>query len=512
MNLYLISSVVFLLLSLAGLYLLFNKSGQAGWKVLIPFYNFYIWLKIIKKPWWWYIFLLTPFINVFVIMLMIVELLKCFNKHGLLEQAVGVIFPYFYLPYLGLNKDAVYVHPDNRPLVKKSAGREWLDAIIFAVIAATIIRTFLIEAYTIPTSSMEKSLLVGDFLFVSKVTYGPKIPQTPIAFPFAHHTLPLTKTTKSYVEWIKLPFYRFPGFKSIKNNDVVVFNYPSGDTVVLERQNEDYYQIVRDAEREMKAYFGDQFAEGSGRDAVWKEYHVTARPPDKRENYIKRCVGIPGDEIRIVDRQLFVNGKKAENPANMQYNYDVYTDGTALNPKSLEKLKISEGGQIEAGLYVFPLSEDKAKQLATWSNVRKVEVRNRPEGIVNLAIFPHDTAHYKWNEDNFGPLIIPRAGSTVTLTAENIALYKRIIDVYEYNDLEIRDGKILINGKETNTYTFKQDYYWMMGDNRHNSADSRFWGFVPSDHVVGSAVFVWLSLDKQHGNMPRWNKMFRVIR
>ncbi|MHC1707651.1 MAG: S26 family signal peptidase [Bacteroidales bacterium] len=514
MNMYAIITVLFFLLSLAGLYRLFEKAGEPGWKVLVPFYNFYIWLKIIKKPLWWYIFLITPFINVFVILLMVVELLKCYNKHGLVPQAVGVIFPFFYLPYLGWTPSVVYTHPDKWPPMKKSATREWADAIIFAVIAATIIRTFLIEAYTIPTSSMEKSLLVGDFLFVSKITYGPKIPQTPIAFPFTHHTLPLTKYTKSFVEWIKLPFYRFPGFKTIHNNDVVVFNYPSGDTVVLERQNEDYYQIIRDAEYELKSYFGDQYSPGAGRGAVWQKFHVTSRPPDKRENYIKRCVGIPGDNLQIIDRQLYINGKPAENPENMQFIYTIYTDGSALNPKSLEKLDISEGGQVDVGIYQFPLSEEKAKTMATWANVKKVEVQSRPAGQMNPVIFPHDTLNYKWNEDNFGPVIIPQAGATVNLTLQNIALYQRIIDVYEYNDFRIRDGKIYINGAEATAYTFKQDYYWMMGDNRHNSADSRFWGFVPADHVVGSAVFVWLSVDKNKSfaNKLRWHKMFRVIR
>ncbi len=514
MNLYLIFTLLFFVLTLAGLYRIFEKAGKKGWMILIPFYNFWIWLKIIKKPVWWFIFLLTPFINVFVILLMIVEILKCFNKHGLGDQALGVIFPFFYLPYLGWSPKAVYVHPDKQKPIKKSVSREWVDAIIFAVIAATIIRTFLIEAYTIPTSSMEKSLLVGDFLFVSKITYGPKIPQTPIAFPFAHHTLPLTKYTKSYLEWIRLPFYRFPGIKTIKNNDVVVFNYPSGDTVVLERQNEDYYQIVRDAETELSNYFGDQYVVGMGREAVWKNYHVTSRPPDKRENYIKRCIAIPGDEIKIIDRQVFVNGKPADNPKNMQFNYDLYTDGSALNPKALEKLDITEGGQMETGVYVFPLSLEKVQTMKTWANVKRIEVRNRPAGEINPVIFPHDTAHFHWNEDNFGPLVIPKAGTTVPLSMDNIALYKKIIDTYEYNTLKIEDGKIFINGKETKSYTFKQDYYWMMGDNRHNSADSRFWGFVPSDHIVGNAVFVWLSMGKNDNffDRLRWNKMFRIIR
>ncbi len=514
MSIYAILSILVFILSTAGLYRLFEKAGVNGWKVLIPFYNFYIWLQIIKKPIWWYIFLLIPFINVFVLMLMVVELLKCYGKFGLLEQAISVIFPFAYLPYLGWSPASVYLDPEKRPAFKKTFVREWADAIIFAVIAATIIRTFLVEAYTIPTSSMEKSLLVGDFLFVSKISYGPKIPNTPIAFPFAHHTLPLTQFTKSYVEWISLPYYRFPGLKKIHNNDVVVFNYPSGDTVVLERQNEDYYQIVRDAEVELKNYLGDQYKPGMGRDAVWHNYKVVARPPDKRENYIKRCVGISGDKVEVINRQLFINGKAADNPENMQYNYDIYTDGTPLNPKAIEKLDISEGGPVEgSNHYVFPLSLEKLNKIKTWANITKVEPRLRPKGDINQANFPHDPAHFAWNEDNYGPVTVPKTGATVKIDTSNIALYKKIIDVYENNDLKIENGKIFINGKESTTYTFKMDYFWMMGDNRHNSADSRFWGFVPQDHIVGEAVFVWLSLDKNKSmaSKIRWNKIFRMI-
>ena len=262
---------------------------------------------------------------------MLVELVKCFNKFSLGEQFLSVVFPFVYLPYLGFKSNEVYIDPDDRQKIKKSFAREWVDAIIFAVVAATIIRTFLLEAYTIPTSSMEKSLLVGDYLFVSKITYGPKAPNTPLSFPFVHHTLPGTEDIKSYVEWIKLPFYRFAGFKDVAHNDAVVFNYPAGDTVSTRFQsNVSYYTLVNEY----------------GRKRVWSDKRnfgdIVVRPVDKRENYVKRCIGLPGDTLSIVSRQVYLNGEKAINPENLQYQYHVTTNGSSLNPKILDKYDITE--------------------------------------------------------------------------------------------------------------------------------------------------------------------------
>lgn len=504
MNIYMILSVIFFLLSLAGLWGIFEKAGEKGWKALVPFYNLYVWLMIIKKPLWWFIFLLVPFINVFVILLMVVEVLKCFKKHGLLAQAVGVLVPFFYLPYLAFSKKEQYYDPSKQPPVIKSAVREWVDAIIFAVIAASIIRIFLIEAYTIPTSSMEKSLLVGDYLFVSKVSYGPKVPNTPIAFPFVHHTLPFTKSTKSYLEWINLPYYRFPGLSDIRNMDVVVFNYPDGDTLsTLLQSNESYYQLVR----------------RYGRDAVWnnKQYFgdIIARPVDKRENFIKRCIGIPGDTIQIIDRKVLINGKPEQNPGRVQYKYLLRTDGSPINQKNFLKLDITENIATDNnGTYELTLSEDAISKLRQFSNVKSIEPVIAPKGQWDEFLFPFDSI-YPWNIDNYGPIWIPKQGVTIALNMSNIVFYKRIIDVFEENDLKIENGKIFINGKETTQYTFKMDYYWMMGDNRHNSADSRYWGFVPYDHVVGKAVFVWLSLDPNHSLLDgkiRWGKLLRFVK
>lgn len=504
MNLYLVLFIVFFVLSMAGLWGIFNKSGEKGWKILIPFYNWYIWLKIVRKPMWWYIFLLVPFINVFVLLLMIVETCKCFKKYGLGQQALGVLFPFVYLPYLAFSDHETYTDPKKQTPPKKSATREWVDAIIFAVIAASIIRIFLIEAYTIPTSSMEKTLLVGDYLFVSKLSYGPKVPNTPLSFPFVHHTLPLTETVKSYVQWITLPYYRFPGLAKIKNMDVVVFNYPDGDTLSTKFQsNASYYQLVR------------QF----GRDNVWNDKlnfgEIITRPVDKRENFIKRCIGIPGDTIQIIDQKVYINGKPEHNFGKKQFKYLIKTNGDPINTKNLEKLDITENIATDnRGTYEMTLSENAVEKIRQFSNVIAIEPEIVPKGTRDPNLFPFDSA-YAWNVDNFGPLWVPKKGVTIPLDLKNICLYERIIRVFEGNDLILKEGKIFINGKETNHYTFTMDYFWMMGDNRHNSADSRYWGFVPEDHIVGKAVFVWLSLDPNKSLFDgkiRWRKLMRIVK
>jgi signal peptidase I len=484
-------------------YWVFNDAGVEGYKALIPFYNYYIWLQVIGKPWWWLILMLVPFINFFMIMLMLVQTAISYGKNDLGSQALAVLVPFVYIPYLGISEKEKYIKPENRVRVKKSQVREWTDAIIFAVVAASIIRIFMIEAYTIPTSSMEKSMLVGDFLFVSKLSYGPKLPNTPLAFPFVHHTMPLTKFTKSYVEWIKWPFYRFPGTTTIKHNDVVVFNYPDGDTVALKQQNQSYYGLVRQVGRER--VWNDKFNFGD----------IVARPVDKRENYIKRCIGLPGDSIQIKDEVVFINGKQVEIPNLSQFMYIVKTDGNPINRRILKQLDITEEVQMtESGDQVLTLTQESADKLKQLPNVKAVEKIIQPKGFWQPYIFPFDSS-YAWNVDNFGPLYIPKAGATVQLTLANLPLYERIINAYELNTLEVKNGKILINGKESTSYTFKLDYYWMMGDNRHNSADSRFWGFVPSDHIVGKAVFVWLSLDNNKtlfDGKIRWNKLFRTVK
>jgi len=483
-------------------YWIFSEAGVEGYKALIPFYNYYIWLKVIEKPWWWLLLMLVPFINMFMIMLMLVKTAVSYGKYKLGDQALSVLFPFVYIPYLGISDKEHYIKPENRVIHKKSQIREWTDAIIFAVVAASIIRIFMVEAYTIPTSSMEKSLLVGDFLFVSKMSYGPKLPNTPLAFPFVHHTMPLSQYTKSYVEWIKWPFYRFPGLTTIKHGDVVVFNYPDGDTVALKQQNQSYYGLVRQLGRER--VWNDKFNFGD----------IVARPVDKRENYIKRCIGLPGDTIQIIDEVVQINGKPLDFPELSQFIYQVKTDGNPINRRILGKLDVTEEVQMtESGDQVLTLTQESVASLKKMPNVISVDKIIQPKGYWQPYIFPFDSA-YAWNVDNFGPLYIPKAGATVKLTLANLPLYSRIINAYELNSLAVENGKIFINGKEATSYTFKLDYYWMMGDNRHNSADSRFWGFVPVDHIVGKAVFVWLSLDNNKSLLSgkiRWNKLFRSV-
>ncbi len=485
-------------------YQLFEKGGENGWKLLVPYYNLHVWLKFIeKRSIWWYIFLIIPFINVFVFMLMIVELLKCYGKFSLLDQAIAVIVPFIYLPYLSMQSELKLLPVEERK-IKKSVTREWVDAIIFAVIAASIIRIFIFEAYTIPTSSMEASLLRGDFLFVSKIAYGPRSPMTPIAFPFVHHTLPLTKDTKSFVEWIKLPYFRFPGFSEVKRNDAVVFNFPDGDTLSLKYQsNVSYYTLVRQFGREEVLNNPQQYG------------IITTRPLDKRENFIKRCIGMPGDQLEIIDKEVYIDEKKLKPEGTRQFIYQVITDGSTFNQRALERLGISdEKSSNGSGVYYMTLSEKQAEKIGKFGNVKSIELFLHPKGLADFNLFPYDTA-FKWNVDNYGPIHIPAEGETIEINSKNISLYKRIIDVFEDNELRIDGDKIFINGKESSTYTFKQNYYWMMGDNRHHSADSRYWGFVPEDHVVGKASFVWLSLDPSKSlfnGKIRWNKMFRFVK
>lgn len=496
--------IIFTILTISalyGLWLLFRKAGKQGWEAIIPFYREYVMAQLTARPTWWVILLLVPIVNIFIFYALYLDFLKSFGKRRFWETVVAVLLPFIFLPLWGRDAKVKYLGPSNteefhqKYPYKKSVAREWADAIIFATIAATLIRGFLIEAYMIPTGSMERSLLIGDFLFVSKLNYGPRIPMTPIAFPFAHHTMPITGG-KAYSEAVKLPYKRLPGFQQIERNDVVVFNFPAGDTVVLEDPNRTYADIVR--------YMGEE--------TVHSQYTVITRPIDKRENYIKRCVGMPGDIISMERAKLMINGKPAFMPPEMQMDYYVYTDESGLNLARMNDLRLETTPTNDPTIFHVFMTVDEAELVKSWGNIRDVEMIVLDKAAVTGDTYPHDP-HYNWNFDNFGPITIPAAEWTVTLDSLTVPLYIRAIRDYEGNTLEKKDDGYYINGEKATSYTFKQNYFWMMGDNRHNSLDSRAWGFVPEDHIVGKALFTWMSWDEKGTFLSkiRWNRIFKGI-
>jgi signal peptidase I len=405
---------------------------------------------------------------------------------------------------------------------KNSAFIEWLDALIFAVIAVTLINIFLFQNYRIPTPSMEKSLLVGDHLFVSKLAYGPRMPNTPLAFPFTQNTMPLTKG-QSWSNLVSWSYKRLAGCGKVKNNDPIVFNFPAGDTVVLEETSTSYYEIIRRTARDLEArdnYTGarskpDSYYVEQARKDIRGKYTIIYRPVDRRDNYVKRCIGIPGDTLSIKAGVLYINGKMVPDNQSQQTTYVVQTNGTTINPKAFERMNIyrSDQSMISGSAYLLPLTRINAETIARFSNVTEVSPVIAKVGEFAPHIFPYNPA-YAWNEDNYGPVWIPAKGATVQIDTANLCLFSRIIDVYEGNDLRVESGKIFINNVLSSSYTFKMNYYWMMGDNRHNSADSRYWGFVPEDHVVGKPKFIWLSLDKESKGIKkiRIGRMFMKVR
>jgi signal peptidase I len=373
----------------------------------------------------------------------------------------------------------VYTSPSSQNKKKdKSAFREWVDSIVFAVVAATLIRWLFMEAFTIPTPSMENSLLVGDFLFVSKLHYGTRTPKTPLQVPLTHQTIWGTDIP-SYLDWIQLPQYRLPGFSDVKSGDVVVFNYPP------ELQH----------------------------------------PTDLKTNYIKRCIGTPGDEIEVRNAQVYLNGKPMVNPPRMESEYFVSTTTAVNEDKVFRENGVSEftsytetyndtiPANDESG-YIVYTTADIAGKLKEYDFVRDIREVVAPKDISEPSLYPSSSL-FKWNRDNYGPITVPKEGVTVAMTPENVAFYGPVIKYYEGNEnVELTDNKVTVDGKAIDGYTFKQDYYFMMGDNRHNSADSRYWGFVPMDHIVGKAVFVWMSIDPNPtstANKIRWNRLFRTI-
>jgi signal peptidase I len=481
--------IVFLILYRAGItvgyWKLFEKAGEQGWKSLIPFYSEIIVMQLVGKPTWWLIYLLIPGLNIIVYFIILFELLRSFGKDGLMPQLLSIFAGLIYLPIIAFNKEVKYLGKASElPSRERGWLAEWGEAVAFAVITATLIRFLFMEAYVIPTPSMEKSLLVGDYLFVSKFHYGTRSPKTILQIPLTHQKVWGTNIP-SYVDWIQLPQFRLPGITQVKRNDVVVFNVPPKDL----NDNIDY-------------------------------------PVDLKTNYIKRAVAIAGDTLKIVDKKILINNKLQEDPELMQYSYLVSAKDR-INERYMKMFDISEYNLIgyvgDMPTYNMQLTKKTAEELRQLPFVTEVnqEVRNhfgsfmkRLEGQAEPSIFPGGK-YYPWNGDFYGPLVIPKKGMTISINDSTLAAYGDAIINYDFNkDARIAEGKLIINGEEVTEYSFKQDYYFMMGDNRHNSWDSRYWGFVPEDHIVGKGYFIWLSVDPNGTflNKIRWSRLFNMIR
>ena len=480
--------VFFLLVQIVhflGTWKLYESAGRKRWEAAIPVYNAIVLMKIIGRPTWWTVLLFIPIVNLIMFPVIWIETLRSFGKKSTLDTFLGIITFGFYIYYINYSKKLDYIadrslHPENKTA-------DTVSSLLFAVIVATLVHTYFIQPYTIPTSSLEKSLLIGDFLFVSKMNYGARVPMTTIALPMVHDSIPLTKR-KSYLNWPQLPYMRLPGFQTIDRTDIVVFNWPV-DTV---------YKFFDTSKR-----------------------HVL-KPVDKKSNYVKRCVGIPGDSLSIKDGIVYIDGKILVMPerAKPQYSYAVALDGkTPIDFEYLIKdLNITdEAGfksELRDTLFLKALTAAGAERLKNVPGI--VSVTRQIAKGVEAGIFPHIN---KWNRDNFGPIYIPQKGKTVALTTETLPFYKRIITEYEKNDsgkkndLKITGNEIRLNGTIVKNYTFKQNYYWMMGDNRHNSEDSRYWGYVPEDHIVGKPIFIWMSWDTNGKglNKIRWDRVFTTV-
>ncbi len=500
---------------------LFEQAGVDRWKALVPGLNFFEMSKLVgRKSGWHALWLLFPIVNIFIFVGLCVDLVRSFGRFKLSDSALAVICPalVFFLigknneKYIGPTLDLEKAYFDKMKLAetegkkrtfeklsaanpyKKSNGREWTEAIVFAVFAAAFIRMFLIEAYKIPTPSMEGSLLVGDFLFVSKPHYGLRLPQTVAMIPLVHNRIPYFNK-ESYLKNPSLPYTRLPGLTKVKNNDPVVFNWPTGDSIILDpRRAFSVYQLRR----------GGQ---------PIKMDEVVSRPVDKIDHYIKRCLAIAGDTLEIRNGQVYINGQMAENPAGLQFPYEVVSKSVELNNTTLDRIGINpatqQGPTVGDGR-IYYITEEQVQALKALDPNMVVDRWQRAGGFGPLHYFPHDPKNYPgWTADNFGPIYVPQKGTTIQITAGNISMYERVIDVYEDNDLRIDGSEIYINGKKANNYTFKLDYYWMMGDNRHNSEDSRVWGYVPETHIVGKPLFIWFST--KNGNMRtgiHWDRIF----
>nr|WP_315157702.1 signal peptidase I [uncultured Flavobacterium sp.] len=463
-----------------GTWKLYESAGRKRWEAAIPVYNAIVLMKIIGRPTWWTLLLFIPIINLIMFPVIWVETIRSFGKKTTADTLLVIATLGFYIYYLNYTQSLNYI--SDRSTNPEHKAADTISSLLFAVIVATIVHTYFIQPYTIPTSSLEKSLLVGDFLFVSKMNYGARVPMTTVAMPMVHDTIPLTKQ-KSYLNWPQLPYLRLPGFQTIQHSDIVVFNWPA-DTVY-------------------------KFRDRSGL--------RVDKPIDKKSNYVKRCVGLPGDSLSIKDGLVYINGKELILPerAKPQFSYMITRDPkTPIDFEYLFKdMDIIDGGyflnqETRDTLYMSALTVAGAARLKNVPGITSVNrvINRNPE----RGIFPHTK---QWSQDNLGPIYIPQKGKTVALNLESLPFYKTIITDYEKKDLKVNGNEITIDGKIATTYTFDQNYYWMMGDNRHNSEDSRYWGYVPENHIVGKPIFIWLSWDTNGKgiNKIRWDRVFTTV-
>lgn len=517
---------------------LFERAQLPGWHGRIPGLNYWTWLKMIGRPWYWIFTLVVPGINLIMFTIMHVEAGIVMNKRSTANQWIMGALPWIGLFQLAQADDLKYVGPRDWSRKPKSAIREWSESILWAVVVASIVRAFVFEAFTIPTGSMEGSMLVGDYLYVSKTAYGPKVPETPFTVPFIHNVLPGTMIP-SYTQWFSLPHMRLPGLGGVERYDAVVFNFPHGDTIVVDAQlaGHDYYAILR---REALAHAGGDratFLASQGhhleaaRNALEKRFGLQARPLDKMENYVKRCVGLPGETLQVIDRVLHIDGSPLPPPDHLQFEYAVgFPDGRSfaraydmleltlldlqagIKPQNLAQIRNYRDG-FTVTMALTNSEFDQLKNSDFTTSIERVDASSRRG---SLDMFPNVASEEfdVWDPDNLGPILIPKAGMTIDLNERTWALYKRVIQTYEGHLAEKRTDGFYVDGKLAREYTFEQDCFWMMGDNRHRSADSRMWGFVPESHVVGRASFIWFSKQNiaQHGEKKiRWSRMFKGV-